>query len=143
MKKAILIVLLLMFGLSMVVIAERAIWRYWPFEPLKMCPTIKVMNPGKVVMAGSMMIYEVSFDKTMPVACTIKRQLINSYRVDYDALTPPQKELGPQKAVSSIHVPSYADAGEWFMRWTAECYVGPENRIISITRESERFQVIR
>ena len=144
MKKAILIVLIVMATFSVTQYVEKLYWRYWPFEPITVCPDkIKVENAGQTVMAGSMMIYTVTIDKKMPGACTVKRQLVNSYRIDYDPVTPPEKELGPQKVTTSIHVPQSADSGEWFMRWTVECPTGgPDGRMISMTRESEKFRVV-
>jgi len=54
-----------------------------------------------------------------------------------------EKTMGPQTIRSSIHVPSGTDPGIWFMRWTVECPVGTEGRVITVTRESERFMVIK
>jgi hypothetical protein len=143
MKRIILTCLLILTGFVTLSWIEVWYWRYWPLEPIKVCPEITVLNPGKMVTAGQLMIYEVAFDKRMDVSCKVKRQLVNSYRIDYDPIEPPRKELGPQKAISSIHVPEKTDPGIWFMRWTADCLVGPEGRVISTTRESEKFQVIR
>jgi hypothetical protein len=143
MKKIVLVTLIVMAIASIIMMGERFYWRYWPFTPIVVSTDkIKILNPDHVVVAGSLMFYEVTFDKKMPGACTIRRQLINSYRIDYDAGEPPEKELGPQKAKASIHVPQGTDAGEWFMRWTAECPVGPDKRMISVTRECEKFRVV-
>jgi len=124
--------------------ADYFYWRYFPFEPLSVCPDkIEVMNPFKQVHAGMLMLYSVKVDKKMPGTCKVKRQLINSYRIDYDPVEPPEKTIGPQTIRSSIHVPSGTDPGIWFMRWTVECPVGTEGRVITVTRESERFMVIK
>jgi hypothetical protein len=105
MKRIILTCLLILTGFVTLSWIEVWYWRYWPLEPIKVCPEITVLNPGKMVTAGQLMIYEVAFDKRMDVSCKVKRQLVNSYRIDYDPIEPPRKELGPQKAISSIHVP--------------------------------------
>jgi hypothetical protein len=143
MKKAFLVLLSIMAVLSVVLTAEKYYWRYWPFEPIEVCDPLLVMNPGKIVKAGTLLIYKVDFDKKMDVPCTIQRQLVNGYRIDYDAVKPPRKALGKQSALGQVQVPSGTDVGMWKLRWEISCKVGPEDREISYTRETEPFAVVK
>lgn len=141
-KKITGVCIIVMTVLVTVMWIDHFYWQYWPFEILKV-KSIKVLNQDKKVKAGDLMLYEVSFDKYKDTPCVIKRQLINSYKVDYDRLFPPRKVTGVNlRNVSTIHVPSYIDTGIWFMRWTAECRI-TEGRVISYTYESEKFEVIK
>jgi hypothetical protein len=141
-KKVLWIVLIVLFIVG-ALNGERWYWTYWDFKPLTIHGKIKIKNPGSIVCAGSLMIYEVCFDKTMDVACTIKKQMVNSYLISYDPEEPPRKPLGSyQKATGSAHIPGRTDPGEWFMRWTAECPTGPYGRVIFVNAVSDKFQVI-
>jgi hypothetical protein len=131
--------------------AERWYWKYWNHVPLVLYggtasnpnEKIKVLNPDNSVCAGELMKYEVDLDKRMDVACTVKRQLVNSYLIPYDPYEPPRKELGRQKAKGALHIPGKTDPGsEWFMRWTSECEVGPDGLKVATTAVSNKFTIL-
>jgi hypothetical protein len=137
---------LILFLMSILVIwwqIERVYWEY--FTPVSgiICGEIIITNPDKKVCAGSLMSYSITWDKKQRGACVIKRQLINSYLIPYDSEEPPEKPLGKQVILGKLHVPKNADPGDhWFMRWSVECPVGPYNKIIPITKDSERFVIV-
>jgi hypothetical protein len=142
-KRVFLILVIIITVLAVIATAEKYYWRYWPFEPL-VVHSIKVTNPGKTVLVGTLMLYDVNFDKNMDVNCVVKRQLVNHSVINYEPIDPPRKPTGKnQTTPSSIQVPGGTDAAQWFMRWTAECKVGPEERIIAVKKDSEMFTVVR
>jgi hypothetical protein len=114
---------------------------YWDFEPLVVYG-ITVTNPNREVCQGSIMKYDIDFDKRMEASCTVKRALVNDYLVNYEPVHPPRKALGRQIAKGDLFVPKIAETHPWMMRWTAECEVGPYKRIIAVTKESCKFHVV-
>lgn len=125
--------------------AEDVYWKYRDFRPLILHlqnDKISILNSGKTVCAGSPLVYGFDFEKTMDVKCTVKRQLVDGSLIMFDPVDPPRKSLGLQSIVADLFVPIYAANREWFMRWTSECEVGPNKRIIPTTAVSEKFRVI-
>ncbi len=122
--------------------AERLYWAYWPFEPLKVYG-IKIINPNETVCAGSNLLYEMDIDKRMDVPSKIKRQLVNSYIIDFPVLEPPDKPLGRQKVVTTLNVPAFADEGLYYLRWAVEYSIGPDKRLVTAHVESKPFLVRR
>lgn len=118
--------------------AEKLYWAYWPFNPITI-HQVKVTNDP--VCAGMNMIYEMDIIKHMPIAPTVKRQLVNSYIIDYPIIEPPEKKTGRQKVPAVLHIPSFVDPGMYYMRWTAAYDIGPNGRKISVTVESPPFTV--
>lgn len=121
---------------------EKWYWRYWPFEPA-VIHSITVTNPNKEVCAGDDMTYLVEVTKTLDVPCTVKRTLINSQMLFYAPIQPPRKPLGYQHVSASIHVPRGADYREYYMGFTIDYEIGPEKRIVSVSKNSEKFRVIQ
>jgi hypothetical protein len=126
---------------------ESYYWKYGTFTPLILhLPVenggkIPVLNADKTVCTGSDMVYGFDFDKTMDVSCTIKRQLVDGSLIMFEPVDPPRKPLGLQSAIGNLPIPKRTDTKEWFMRWTAECKVGPNERVIPTTAVSEKFHV--
>ena len=119
---------------------ERLYWAYWPFNPLTVYG-IKVMNPEGIVCAGTNLIYEMDVEKHLDVPARVKRQLINSYIIDFPILEPPDKPLGRQKVVTTLNVPAFADEGHYYLRWATEYILGPEKRVVTVHIESKPFLV--
>lgn len=122
--------------------AERLYWAYWPFEPL-IVHGIKIINPDNTVCAGSNLLYQMEIEKQMDVPAKVKRQLVNSYIIDYPAIEPPDKPLGSQVVTTTVPVPEYADAGLYHLRWAVEYEVGPDKRPITVRTESKPFMVVK
>jgi hypothetical protein len=129
--------------ISVMAVFIYVIWHIVYPKPPLILYSIVVTNPGRVVMAGTNMTYDVDYEKKLPGTCRVKRQLVNSSLVDYDVIDPPEKALGRQIAHSSIHVPLRADPGEWYMRWTADCPTGILSQTVSVTGRSDTFTVVQ
>jgi hypothetical protein len=143
MKKMVLVCLIIMALTGLWMKGEQAYWQYWNFEPVIIHSEIlPVKNYGTPLRPGDILKYSVDGTKTMDVVCVVKRQLINGYVIDFEAVEPPAKKLNERKTVpASLPLPKNIDAGTWRLRSTWECYVGPEKRPIRVTRESEKFEV--
>jgi hypothetical protein len=125
------------------VIFTYTLWHIiYPDTPMVLY-SITVTNPGKVVKAGDRMTYLVDFDKKLRGTCRVKRQLVNSYLIDYDVEEPPEKEMGRNEAKGKLHVPRGADPGLWYMRWTAECPTGIPGQVVPTSGKSDTFEVIK
>lgn len=142
MKNKILYILILIAIVSVAMWAETLYWRYWPFDIIEVSK-IKIDHPGKTVRAGDLLRYSMDIDKKMNLPATVKRQLENSYRIDFPAQEVPAKALGRQTVRGYLQIPNFADAGVYRMTWTAEYEIGPEKRIIAVSTDSEPFTVVR
>lgn len=142
-SKFIIGLLLLCFFAPIVTLTFIYYYDWKPFVLLNEDGLIKIINLNKTVCAGDLMRYVNVIDKRMPGACVVKRQLVNSYVINYDPVEPPEKELGKQAILGTLHVPSKADPGDhWFMRWSAECDVTFLKRKMIINGISEKFTVV-
>ena len=120
---------------------ERAYWTYWPFEPL-VIRSIEVKNAGNTVCAGSMMIYEMDITKNIDAPVKVRRQLVNSYLLDIPALEPPAKPLGDQIVPAYLDIPSFAEEGTYFMRWSADYSITPD-RVVTVKTQTKPFKVVK
>jgi hypothetical protein len=140
-KRVYLGTLLIMASLSVCLTAEKFYWQYWPFVP-SIVHSIKVTNPGKVVCPGENMTYEVDIDRKIPGPVTVKRQLVNSQVISLPEAKLPAKPLGRQLVSAYAPTPRSADYGTWYMRWTAEYPIGPNGRIVQVSKDSEEYRVV-
>ena len=140
-KKLIPFLLLLMVIMTAMMWIESSYWKYYPFEPVVFHSGITIKNPQNTVCAGDLLIYEMEIDRKMDVPVMVKRQLVNSYQIDYPKLEVPNKNLGIQKVYGSVHIPSYVDPGQYTLRWTGE-YIITSDRSIYKTFESQKFNVV-
>ena len=120
--------------------AELFYYRHWPFEPLKVY-NFRIVNPEILVRPGGQIIYEVDYEKIMPITPVIRRQIHNTFVHLYVDTYPPLKKCGRDVKQNIIPIPSNATPGEHILYWTATYFVGPERREISVTR-SASFWVI-
>jgi hypothetical protein len=107
-----------------------------------------VTNQNKKICQGGELYYDVHMTKIKDYSFKIKRELVNSYSIHYDTLTPPRKPLGPDQVFpQKIYVPKSAEVGDWKLRWTVEYDIPPHGSqkswtIYSITGDSDKFWVV-
>jgi hypothetical protein len=115
-------------------------WIWYPYDPLTV-DYIKICNPGKRVLAGDTLLYEISYNKKMNVTGTLSRKLINDTKIelaDADATAP----IGRDCDKVRVKIPGYADAGIYTLYWHVDYKVNPI-RTITVAIESEKFEVTR
>lgn len=119
-------------------------WKlYFPPTVLEL-HRITVTNPDKTVKVGTNMVYDAEITRKKLGGCTIKRQLVNGYKITYEAIYPPGKPLGWQIVENNvIHVPLMADPGWWEMHWEAECPTGFLGQTVFTSGRSDMFMVVR
>jgi hypothetical protein len=116
-------------------------WTVYPYNPITIESPIKIMNPGKVVRAGDLLVYKIKYEKKMNVYGMLKRKLINSYKIDLAdsvATAPAGKDCDQVK----ISIPRFADPGVYYLWWSASYQVNPLRTII-VSVESEKFEVVK
>lgn len=122
---------------------RRTYWDYYPFEPMKVHGKIQVDNLGKIVHPGGQVIMSVSFDKNMDVLPVITSQLYNGVVITLAPIYPSEKRLGKNlKHSVSFEMPIFAPTGKYVMVRTWTYRVGPTERKIHVTAESEPFYVV-
>lgn len=110
-----------------------------PLDPIDV-HSIKVMNPGNMVVAGDAIIYSVDATKHTEKPARILRQLINDRTTHY---TPIESNVpAGRKARTSTLVTSKNDPlGEYYIHYTLVYrYFG--FRDVSVSKDSEPFMMI-
>jgi hypothetical protein len=116
-------------------------WLFWPFQPLVITGPIEILNKGKVVKAGDVLIYRIQYEKKINITGKLVRKLINDTKIDLrdsDANAP----IGKDKDCVPIHIPQYATPGKYHLWWSVTYKVNPI-REITVSKESEEFEVIK
>lgn len=123
-------------------LGEKMYWTYYPFEPLIVHESIKILNQDPIY-PGSTLAYAITFTKKLPLQATITRQLRNHYIYTMAETNPPMKEIGKKRTEWAVlPIPKYAECGTYTLRWTATYEVGPDKRPIHVTVDSEPFEIV-
>lgn len=120
---------------------ERLYWTYWPFEPL-VVRGITVKNVNGTVCAGGRLLYSLDVTRATDAPVKIKRQLVNSFQLDFPAIEPPSKLLGDQNVLAYLDIPSFTEEGLHFMRWEAEFALN-QYRTVTVKAETKPFTVVK
>jgi hypothetical protein len=137
-RKLIIVALAVLVSMNMCWIGKDLYWEYGDFKPV-IAHSITLATDQ--VCRGSNLYYTVDIDKTMNVSCVITRELVNSYRINYDPVYPTSGELGKRPVTSRVYIPKNTEPDEWFLRWRQTCFVGPKKREIITNLESKPFRV--
>ncbi len=133
-----------------VIITFLAVWLrigwvlFYPYEPL-VIHSHKILNEGKQVKAGGIVLLESIFTKNTDAQAYVTRQMIGKkflyYIPPYYATNPISKE---RINVFSIFVPSYAepDTYRFFTTYTYSVSNFPK-RSVTIPAWSEEFEVVK
>jgi hypothetical protein len=116
-------------------------WLYYPYKPI-IVKSIVIENPGKIVKAGELLTYRITYNKKMSITGKLTRKIIDGSKIDLPDSTA-SAPIGPDEDRISVKVPGYADAGkEYYMWWHVDYPVNPL-RSIPVSVESDRFEVTK
>jgi hypothetical protein len=118
-----------------------AFWLFYPYRPI-VVHYIKVLNPGKTVMAGDFLTYEISYDKKMDVVGVLSRKIENTYVYDLrDSVA--SNPIGPGVDRVQIPIPEFAETSDdYHLRWVVRYPVNPL-RWVTVMAIGETFSVKR
>ncbi len=131
----------LLFGLVFATYAFITYWVMWPYKPITFHAPIKIVNDGKTVKPGGILIYEMDYTRNMDSPVTITRMLVNSYQF---AMTPTSgsRQMGKRVSRNQIVIPNFAAPGKYRMQWIGAYDVNPL-RTITVMQWSEWFEVVK
>ena len=116
-------------------------WLLYPYEPLiiKRQP-IEIVNPGKSVAAGDLLLYKIEWQKNMNIHGVLSRKIINSYKVDLEEAEATE-HIGIGRSVVPVRIPRWITPGVHYLRWSVSYKVNPI-RTVSVSVDSEKFTVV-
>jgi hypothetical protein len=116
-----------------------AYWLLYPYKPMDV-KSIVVMNPGKQVLAGSVLKYKITYEKKMNVTGVLTRKLINNVKIDLAdmAATAP---VGDDQECVYVKVPHYTDPGLYYLWWSVKYKVNPIREVV-VSAKSDVFTVV-
>lgn len=111
---------------------------FYPFKPLEVSTPMRVHQ--KVVNSGDLLFYDISFCKNTEKESTIVRYLKDGYDTYLDT-TIGSRQKGCQDVTVSVLIPLETPSGIYSIQ-TITSYKYTEFRTITVTFETEKFQVI-
>jgi hypothetical protein len=113
----------------------------YPYQPIVIQQPIEIKNTNKQVKAGDLLIYKIKYEKKMNVSGKLSRKLVNSYKIDLadSIVTAP---IGHDCDQVKIQIPKFADPGIYYLWWSTSYQVNPL-RIITVSVESEKFEIVK
>lgn len=117
-----------------------AYWLWWPYEPIIIQGPIKILNEGKLVKAGQLLCYQITYKKTMKIDGVLTRKLVNDYTMDLRASYATAK-VGDGVDNVKVWIPTHATPGKYTLWWSVAYKVNPL-RTVSVAAESESFYVM-
>ena len=129
--------------LTIIVVSMACVTTYWlvyPYDVITVESPIKIMNTGRMVEPGGMLVYKISYNKKMNINGIVSRKIVNTFKIDYkDTLA--TAPIGKDSDEILLPVPMFSMPGEHYLFWSASYKVNPLRTIV-VTVESERFFVI-
>jgi hypothetical protein len=116
-------------------------WLFFPYQPMTI-HSIEVVNPGKVVIAGGNLLYEVTYTKTDTYPVThLTRQLIDGYILTLAPVRGTSLPLGEnQKIIVPVNIPASSYPGIYFLHLSATYQVN-HLRTITVSADSDKFEI--
>lgn len=122
-------------------------WSLYPYNPLKVCNDMEVLNENKTVCIGDTLIYEMEYISNSKITPTLDKTLVDGlifHLSETRAYAPEDKKnIGiPQTVTASVVIPETAPEGRFYLHIDALYGVNPI-RDITVSFKTEEFDIIK